>query len=390
MIERMKTKIPSIPYYLFYLGLTIELIVVLVERSVMPLLYEGEIFRVTFALFALKICFTKYTKKEWMWLIAFSIMTFIMYRITGQNVALRAVFFVAAMRGINIKEAMKFTLWITLSGLLITIALSFMGIGRDIKSTEVFRETVETRYHFGVGHPNTFFCIILVLLLLFFYCYKERITKPVLISFAAIIFVLFLFTDSRTGFAVTIFAMLCAALYCLFPKIQRTNWIYYIGITIFLFCIGISVWAAANSINAWHDPIVAQIDRIFSGRIKVLYFDNIRNAGSLGTWTLFSSPESFIASHYFDMGWVRVFYWFGVIPGLVICLVHLLLLNECRRQKDYMALALVTVTAIYTIVEPQFISFYLGRNILLFLFGLYWGQMFFADGDEVNWWRIIR
>lgn len=391
MIDKIRRNAHKLPLCLFYLGLTIEMAVVLIDRSALPPLPEGQIYRVTFLIFLLKVCFTKYTKKEWLLLVLFSVFTAGMYLVSGQNLALRAVFFVAAMRDIQIKAVMKYVFWFTLSGLLLIITLSFLGIGREIKLTTVYREVVETRYHFGIGHPNTFYCMILILILLFFYCYREKLRIWILVVFSIAAFGLFLLTDSRTGFLVTALAILGASLFYIFPKLKETKWIYNVGMLIFLFCIGISIWAAANSINAWDHPVIVQIDRLLSGRMKILYWDNAAHAGSLQTWKLFSTPDHFIYWHNFDMGWVRLFYWFGIIPGTIFTGLHLLLLNECKRKKDDMALLLIAIIAIYTIVEPQFISPYLGRNFLLFLFGLYWGQMMLADGGKDDyWWNALR
>jgi hypothetical protein len=109
-------------------------------------------------------------------------------------------------------------------------------------------------------------------------------------------------------------------------------------------------------------------------RIRNLYWDATENPASLAGWTLFSEPRHF--ARIFDMGWVRMFFWFGIVPGLVFIVLHLLLLNECRRQKDYLALVLFVAVALYTVVEAQFVSAYLGRNPLLFLFGGYFSNVF--------------
>ncbi|MCL2051103.1 MAG: hypothetical protein FWG91_05175 [Lachnospiraceae bacterium] len=390
MIAWLKKNADKIPLYLFYLGLTIELLVVIIDRSALPPLNEGQIFRVTFLLFAIKVCFTKYAKKEWLVLFSFLLFTFIMYRITGQNVALRAVVFVAAMRDIKIRVAMKYTFWLTLSGFLSIIALSVIGIGRDLKLTTVYRDVIETRYHFGIGHPNTFYCMVLAVLLLFFYCYQEKLKMSILSVILGANIVLFIFTDSRTGFFVTTVAILLAMVFTLAPKLAKTDWVYYAAMGVFLLCIGLSVLAAyyADSLMLWTPgSLLERLDQALSSRIIALYWDRPSISAALKDFTLFASNAEYVRS--FDMGWVRFFYWFGIVPGTLFIGLFLLLLNECRRQKDVMALLLIVVIAIYTIVEPQFISLYLGRNFLLFIFGAYWGKMLIKDdGKEVYWWQI--
>jgi hypothetical protein len=362
------------------------------------ILPEGQICRVTFLLFALKVCFTKYSMKEWIWLTVFVVFTGFMYFVTGQNVALRSVFFVAAMRDIEIMKAMKYTFWLTLGGSILLVILSFFDMGgRGISTTEVFRGgEITTRYHFGFGHPNTFHCGILMLLLLFLYCYHKKLNWQAYLSLLVANFGLSLLTGSQTGFAICSLAILVAMGFHVFPKLRSTNGVYWAGMLVLLFCVGVSILAAvyADHGRFWTEGSWAErLDSIFTGRIKELHFGAPSVSARAAEWTLFGGNATF--NYRFDMGWVRLFYWFGIIPAALFVISHLLLLNECRRQKDYMALVMITIVAIYTVVEGQFISLFLGRNSLLFLFGMYWGAMLMTKsdeypGEELNWWRLLR
>ena len=388
----MKERLSKLPAYCFYIGLTIELLIVLHDRSILTPLPEGLIYRFTFALFVLAVCFTKYTKKEWLWIIAFAAFALLMYYLTRQNVALRAVFFVAAMRCVNIKAAMKYTFWLSLAGFLLIVALAFMGIGRDISTTQVFREgIIETRYDFGIGHPNTFYCMLLMTLLLFLYCYYEKLRWPAYAVLFAANIGLYLLTDSNTGFAVCTLFIICAALFHLMPRLREKDWPYFVGMGVFLLCIAFSIWAAywADQTHLWwSDTWPGAVDKILTGRLRGLHFDRPSDSARLSEWTLFATNANYEMR--FDMGWVRMFYWFGIIPGSLFCIAHLLLINECRRQRDYMALVMMVIISIYTVVEGQFISLYLGRNYLLFLFGMYWGAMLCADEGEAGyWWSLL-
>jgi len=391
-LKILRNNMNKLPFYIFYFGLTIELLLIVIDKSAIPLTPEGHIYRLTFALFCLKICFTKYTKKEWIWLIAFVVFTLIMYRITGLNLALRAVVFVAAMSDVPLKQMMKYALLLISTGSLIIVVLSFFNIGREIKTVDVFRgEFYETRYSFGMGHPNSFHFMVLLIIILFLYIYFEKINSIIIGLLFLGHFGLYLLTDSKTGFIVCSMLISGALIFKLCDKLCQCSWIYYMGMMIFVFCIGVSVWAAAVSIDAWSNPFISQIDNLFSGRIKNLYWDSHVRAGTLNTWTLFADRANYVYEYNFDMGWVRMFYWFGIIPGLVFCIMFLLLLNECRRQKNFMGLLLITIFSIYTVVEPQMMYYMLGRNYLLFLFGAYWGQMLLADeGDIVNWWGLSK
>ena len=386
-----RNNIDKLPLILFYLGLTIELLLVVIDKSAIPLQPEGHIYRLTFVLFALKICFTKYTKREWLVLFIFTLFTFGMYLYTGNNLAFRAVALIAAMRGISLKPMMRFAFYLTLTGTIIIALLSFFNIGRGIKTTEVFRgELMETRYSFGMGHPNSFHFMVLFIIALLLYVYFDILNRTTLCLLLLGHFGLYLLTDSKAGFAVGTLMILGAILFKINSKLRQSSWIYYAGVLIFLFCIIISVWAAAVAIDSWSNPTISKIDSLFSGRIKNLYWDNHIHAGALESWSLFADRGNYIYEYHFDMGWVRMFYWFGIIPGLVFCIMFLLLLNECRKQKNYMGLLLTTAFSLYTVVEPQMMYYMLGRNYLLFLFGAYWGQMLYlCRNEEFYWWNAI-
>jgi hypothetical protein len=258
-----------------------------------------------------------------------------------------------------------------------------------IMSKDVFRDGVmETRYSFGMGHPNSFHFMVLFLIALFLYIYIERLHLLIFVLLFFGHFGLFLLTDSKAGFAAGTIVISGAIIHKLSDRIKNASWVYWAGMLVFLVCIGISVWAAAVSAQAWDNPLIAQFDRLFTGRIKGLYFGNHIHAGAFETWSLFADKGNFVYEYQFDMGWVRLFYWFGMIPGLVFCVLHLLLLNECRKQKDYMGLVLIVACSVYTIVEPQMMSLMLARNYLLFLFGIYWGHMLYLDGkEEIYLWQ---
>ena len=74
-------------------------------------------------------------------------------------------------------------------------------------------------------------------------------------------------------------------------------------------------------------------------------------------------------NYYFDMGWVKVFYRYGVIPGILYVSANLLLLWRLWRKRDACGLALFVMFAVYTVVEAHLISAYIGRNYLLIMMG---------------------
>ncbi|MFR1309964.1 MAG: hypothetical protein ACLSCO_14530 [Gallintestinimicrobium sp.] len=127
-----------------------------------------------------------------------------------------------------------------------------------------------------------------------------------------------------------------------------------------------------------------KIDRILTGRIASIYaFEN--GGGVLENWKLFGDPDYI---EYFDMGYVRLFFWYGIIPGLCCIILLFLLIWQCKNQKDRMGFVLILSFAVFTVVEAHIVSVYIARNYILFLLGAYWTGMFPFDGDDIYWWQL--
>lgn len=84
-----------------------ELLIVILDKSswINPL--EGQMFRVSFLLFACKLCVTKYSKKEWLAVLAAGVIAGLCYLSSDRDEAVRAVVFVASMKGIDHKKALR-------------------------------------------------------------------------------------------------------------------------------------------------------------------------------------------------------------------------------------------------------------------------------------------
>lgn len=100
----------------------------------------------------------------------------------------------------------------------------------------------------------------------------------------------------------------------------------YCGDRSFPFCVGMSVWMA------YYEPYEGPFypyDRFFTGRITSM--NTLEGGGGiLRNWSLFSRPEN---TKYFDMGYVRLFYWYGIIPGAVYVILYAMLIWQCYKKK---------------------------------------------------------
>lgn len=384
-----------IPWFLFYAGLTIELLVVIVDKSSYTNPIEGYLFRITFLLFAAKLLLTKYEVREWAVILVLEAVGFISYRITGANDMIRIVTFVAACKDIPLRQMLKYTFYVTLAGCLVIVLLSVTGIYGDISLTQAYgRESAEetryigeaaaeeTRYTLGMGHPNALSCMFLMLTALGVYVWFDRM-KWYLYLFLMLLNVgVYLLSGSKTSMIITTAFIVGVFVMSVSKKLREKKWIYLCGFLLFGLCIGFSVDAAVcaqrvrdaqwneffyeNPRDNAHIVALGKIDRFLSGRIVTLT-DSAQNHGMIQTWSLFSKEDNM--SYYFDMGWVKLFYRYGVIPGMLYVAACLALLWQFYKKRDACGLVLFVAFAVYTVVEAHLISVYIGRNYLLMMMG---------------------
>ena len=145
----------------FYLGLFIELTIVILEKSEYIIQYEGLWFRLTFVLFGLSMVTGKHSIRSWICFALMALLGVNSYFHTGRNEILRAVVMIWACEGKDIKKALKFTFWYTAAGCAVIFLLSVLGIYGELFLETVYRSDeawtvgeVEKRYCFGMGHPN--------------------------------------------------------------------------------------------------------------------------------------------------------------------------------------------------------------------------------------------
>ena len=378
--------IEKISLWLLYLSVTLEIIIVIIDKSNYTNPLEGQLFRITFLLAAGKVLCTKYSAKEWAAMILFGILGLISYKVTGRNEILRIIAFVAACKGVDVKKLLKYVFYLTTAGCLLLVFLSVTGIyGGLALETDFGRGYRQVRYCLGLGHPNALHCMFMMLVLLWLYLYHEKVKWYGYLILFGMNYGLYLLTDSNTGMLITSCGILGGAIMHYWKGLKGQKWPYFAGAVLLLACVGFSVMAAdaglakPDSVGNFGNPVINKAEEHLNGRIIDLHYGSTRREGTTATWRIFSGPEN---QRYFDMGLVRIFYWYGVIPGIVCILLLLLLLKQLYKEKDGMGLVMMSVLAIYTVVEAHLVSVYIGRNYILLLMGMYGSSMLYLNGTR--------
>ncbi|MCI9127528.1 MAG: hypothetical protein HFG28_10080 [Eubacterium sp.] len=378
----MLTGLKKIANLCFYMGVVIEVLIVIIDKSAFINPIEGRLLQFTFLLFLVKICLTKYSWREYVTIFGFCALGVISYFVSGRNEIIRLVVFIAACKGIDMDKCLKLVFYLTLIGCAMLMLFSVIGILGTVSLTQDYgRGKVETRYTLGLGHPNALQCMVWALTTLGLYLYGNGMKwHHYLITFV-INTVFFGFTDSKTSFLVTSITIVLAYLMSerCSANIQKIG--VWLGGIITFFSIGISVVIAGNAYKVYNyvwyidrSPIAAfyaRLNDILNGRIRILV-ENDGFEGTIATWRIFSRPEN---NYYFDMGWIRLFYWYGIIPACVFIGVIFVLMLYCYKKGHYLSIMLISSFAFYSIIEAHAISVYIARNYIFFLIGMYWSPI---------------
>lgn len=286
----------------FWLGLMIELLIVIVDKSAYINPLESQLFRLTFLLFCIKIALTKYSTKEWIYILLTGSLLFVSYRINEKDETVRVVAFIASCKGIEIKKMMKVVFWVTFTGCMMLMLLSVTGLYGSISMTADFgrgsqgEQLFETRYTLGMGHPNALHGMLWLVGILAFYCYADRAKWYWFVLFPVIDIILFLFTDSKTGFLVWLMSAALIPIMKYGKRCREAKGVYLLGAAVVIGCIAFSmIGSHVENTYFTTDSLMHKLDKVLNGRYQSCY---AVEAARLENWKWFAAAEN---TEYFDI-----------------------------------------------------------------------------------------
>lgn len=356
---------------LFYLGLAAEILLVIWDKSSWTDPYMGQICRMTFLLFAV-CCACSVRKSTMAEDIVFAIGVLIgalSWRFGGRNDLLRIVIFLRAAGTVSVPRAMKVTFVSSVLGCLGLVGLAFAGIQGHLYQTYDYGHGVETRWDLGLGHPNSLHCMAAMLLIFGLYLFEKRMKLYLYVLLGVGNVLLYGLTRSNTAFAISMLALMLSLILHYGKKLAAGNAVYFLG-EFFLFG-GLLFSVFCGIYRPSDHRLLAKLDHVLTGRISSLWTTTFHE-GTLSTWKWFGQRLNVC---YFDLGWLRVVYWYGVIPALVIIGLTFALLEHARKTRDKAAFMLLLCFGLYTVFEAHLVSAYIGRNYALFIAALYLPKM---------------
>ena len=277
-----------------------------------------------------KVLLTRYTKKEFCILTPLAVLALYNYSISGNIYCVYTILVIACLKDINYSLLFKTLFYSTLFSVLFVGTLSFFDIGSPTQLTEDFgRGLVETRYCFGLFHPNIWHqaiarCIV-------FGCighYKQLNILHLLILFVFNYFI-YSMSVSRTGLLAIWLFLILMIFYKYVQRFMHTLFVKICAFTGILSVYGLYVYFTYDFATTW--TLNAQLFdwKITTGRIQqaIAYLSN-------NPIKLFSSrfPDD---GTLFDLGAFRLFYECGYLwAGLFFLAFFCLIIVALRKHWD--------------------------------------------------------
>ena len=364
----VREKMNKIGNLCFWIALVTENVIVMIDKSAYINPWEGKLFRLTFVLFCIKVITTQYSKKEWIAIAIAGILASISYLVNDKDEVVRAAVFVISCKNIDVKKILKVVLGITLAGSVILFVLAASGTFGAMTMTANFGRgpfpgIVETRYCFGMGHPNAFQCMMYMTTVLCLYIYVDKMKWYHFVLLFLINVITYHYTDSNTAMLVIGATIIGAAIMKYVPILKNLKWIYWLSAA---FVLALVIFSAVGSYTGRETQFMYDLDQILNGRFQ--YAHAIENA-RVENWTWFSSKAN---TEFFDQGFIRLFYWYGIVPGIMYILANMYLIYQSYSKRDYMLLIMVVGFSLFSLMEAHLVSVYILRNYLFVLLGSYW------------------
>lgn len=315
--------------------------------------------QITVALLFFKVATTRYTKKEFLWVMILSGLAMINYHYSGSTRAIYNALMLCALKDVDLKKVFKVSLVsLTLIVSLLAI-LSLAGVTGTVSVTQNFGRggihsnfsEDETRFYMGYIHPNTWAHAVFMGFLLVVAAFYEKIDWKGITLLALANYALYRLAVSRTCFLCGI-VLVILLLWAKYAQVVFDFILIRIGVLLgvsSLWCIIFTVNADLK--NSWEWEVIDW--KVFTGRISQaqLYFQEFG-------LSLFGRriPDQLESGHVLDMGYMRMLLENGVIIfGIMFLGTMALLVYAFIKKRNDIVIATICI-CMYGIYENQAIA----------------------------------
>lgn len=319
--------------------------------------------------------FASYAKVEKVLFLCMLPLGIVSYLSCGNNTFLKMIIYFWALKDIDKKRLLRTmlgTMIVTTSGIIVCSLLFHFGtlFVRDIRGAS--RGWNGVRWSFGFANPNMLQFVIFHIMV-FIVCLKETRWKIRIYLWLGLLQLgFFIATNSLTGMILAISFLLLLVCTELKSDIRWEHILAVAFIVGMFLIIMISLLAAVPVQNR----LLNWINKIISGRIDQLSVYTIGENYALpymNSWKLFSS---FANKNGYDMGYIQLFYCYGVIPAigyLVVLFYGMYCAWKCRAKEKML---LQIWMSCYLFMEIGYFSNYVVRDFLFLITSIsIWNSM---------------
>lgn len=278
-----------------------------------------------------KILMTRYTKKEFFILTPIAILALYNYYLSGNIFCVYMILLIAASKNIDYLVLFKTLFYSTLFTIIFVCILSFFEIGGPTQLTQDFgRGMIETRYCFGLFHPNIWHQAIARCIAFGCIGYYQKLSIVHLSILFVFNYFIYMLSVSRTGLLVIWFFLILIILYKYLPKFMHTLFVKIGSLGCILGVYSVYIYYTLRLHADQYDyPGMMFNWKITNGRIRQA-LDFLMNHPI----KLFSSrfPDD---GTLFDLGAYRLFYEAGYLwAGVFFLAFFILIILSLKKHWD--------------------------------------------------------
>lgn len=285
-----------------------------------------------------KVILTRYTKKEFLILTPLTILALYNYTVSGNIYCVYTILVIASLKDIDFSTLFKVLFYSTLSAVVFVGILSFFEIGSPTQLTQDFgRGVVETRYCFGLYHPNIWHQAIARCIVFACIGYYKQLNIVHLLIFFAFNYFIYTLSVSRTGLLAIWIFLILVIFYKYLNKLMHTLFVKICAFLGILSVYGLYVYFTWDFAVNW-----SLNSQLFDWKITTGRIQQALEFLSYSPIQMFSSrfPDN---GTLFDLGAFRIFYECGYLwAGLFFLAFFVLIILALKNNWD-----IIIPTAVY-------------------------------------------
>lgn len=252
----------------------------------------------------------------------------------------------------NIKRLTLIAAVTLVAAVMFVLSLSVIGLTPD-GSLEAISSR-QARYSFGFEWPSRLPNYFLAVGLYYVTCKEDQTSNYSVLLFIVLSFCVFLLSDSRNPFLCSLLLGAGVQFSRLATRHNSVRWCFMCLVPIFI------VGAFLMIVLSWiYDPTVPflyGVNRLFSNRLLFSHAAFLTEFPSLLGSSTFTSGADPVGVGYLDSSYLRLLFYYGIIPTVVfLALLSHLLWLKVKQHSYFVALCLIVI-ALHSILEGQLIA----------------------------------